>query len=641
MESIRVEIENGDVLEFPVGTPDSVIDSAVKKHIDEQTLTGREKLLGRRDARFALGVASLPIGAAQLAANVTDAGRRFLENRSPTARDMSDGKPYLGDRVNEWVRELEADKREGMKAAGHKYDVAGGLGMLATGIVGGLGVGVGKSLLGTAAKGAALGGAYGVSTPVVAKNPDNYWDDKTGQAFYGAAFGAAMPIVARAIGNFGRMATGNTKLGAQRLVSRLLEQERPGAKQALLNALNQTDDVTLAAGKAKTPIIAALIKRAGQENAAITSQADDALLGSMRGRLDALPQYNQIDDFVAARKAATAPLYRQARDVTDDIDVRPTLEKINQLIKQNPKQRGLVGALRDAKQALTRIATRETTKIVKSDKTPGINRLSQTVKEKVRVPETQSRELISAHKQIRDLIETRGTGDKPLSRETLGVLADVKNMLDKNIRQYNTRFGVAQDEFARLSRPIEQAKVGESLRRALLPATNLADDASAGAIGSGATSRAARAESFTRAVRDAEDTVRMATGKTGKGFKGVLTGAQRKAINSVQNDVIDAQNFDDFANRGMKELRSHLSDWADAQEAPKLLNRWIVLFNNAVNRAGTTQRGNIYKYVAGLRNNPQELARLIKNAGPEEREAIMMIMRGMSALGGKTAPQEE
>lgn len=168
-------------------------------------LKGTSGRLGASRIRSYLhGGADIPIGAAQLAANVTGIGKEG---------------------INQAVQQAEAETEAMRQQAGREgFDVA----RLAGGITGPAPVLAAKAIkpaVTVASKlkqGAVAGAAAGAFTPVT--KPEEYWNTKGGQALMGASLGVAIPASGAAVGFLGKVGRGvldlTTKKGAERILTR-------------------------------------------------------------------------------------------------------------------------------------------------------------------------------------------------------------------------------------------------------------------------------------------------------------------------------------------------------------------------------------------------------------------------------------
>lgn len=122
-------------------------------------------------------------------------------------------------------------------------------------------------------------------------------------------------------------------------------------------------------------------------------------------------------------------------------------------------------------------------------------------------------------------------GKKEASRGVLSTRDEFINWLEGHIPEY----GVARQEFARLSQPINQMEVGDELLKALNPAS-----VQFGRMGG------MKAETFSGAVANAPKTIKTATGQNAKALSDVLTPAQAQTVDGVARDVartLNAQNL--------------------------------------------------------------------------------------------------
>lgn len=240
---------------------------------------------------------------------------------------------------------------------------------------------------------------------------------------------------------------------------------------------------------------------------------------------------------IAAREAATSPLYKQAEARKFAAD--PTLLKIadDPYIKQ---------ALPDA---------------LKLSKSQGISFASNPTR------------FIHNVKITLDDMLTR-TGDTALVRGSRKQVMDVKDRLVGWLEKNAPEYGQARKTFAAKSKPINQMEVGQYLEGKLTAA-----------LGAGEQ----RASSFATAVRDAAGTIKRATTNEArfKALTDVLTPAQVRVVEAVRDDLARAAETKIQAGKGTP-AAPNVSELASAAQRgirlPNLMNRIASVANDISRR---------------------------------------------------------
>ncbi|MDB4351936.1 hypothetical protein OAA60_00720 [Porticoccaceae bacterium] len=131
-----------------------------------------DKIYGSKAYSALQGVADLPLGAAQLAANVTGIGDEGM---------------------NEFMRNREQLMQEGRDATGREgFDFMRLGGNVAGGGIAGKGINMGTGLVQQSLRGMGTGAGFGAIAPVAGEDED-FWDTKASQTAGGAGFGALAP----------------------------------------------------------------------------------------------------------------------------------------------------------------------------------------------------------------------------------------------------------------------------------------------------------------------------------------------------------------------------------------------------------------------------------------------------------------
>jgi hypothetical protein len=278
----EAELADGTILEFPEGTPDAVVQAAVKKHLSNQiireTTNQKEKL--KKDYRDSHPVWSAMGDVGEGASSLM----RSISNRLPDGYQM-ESNPL-------------ADKHSKMALVGDLIDpvstvLGGGGGKLAK--VGGL---LEKPILQSIAGGAMGGGAIG------ALSEDG---SALGGATIGGALGAAIPVVGRGIGktvDWFQKAIPDIRA---RNILKAFGLDSPEAVTALQNA-SPGVDVSQAIGSAGKVEIAALQDFANKFKPNEVKARIDSQAAARQDAMGAVAGGGSSEASIAARKGARTTL---------------------------------------------------------------------------------------------------------------------------------------------------------------------------------------------------------------------------------------------------------------------------------------------------------------------------------------------
>lgn len=203
--------------------------------------TTGEKVLGHPITRAVLGASTLLTGPLQLGANIGDKISEAMGNE-----------PVVGKFINEKLAQIEAVKRRGMAArsgnkVGEDWDVAGGLGQMASGMAALKNLPVAATLGQKVLQGAGAGAGLSAATPVV-NGGEDFFAEKGIQVGTGAVAGGAVPIIvsgAKAVGRGVRDTSdlflpGGAKRIANRYQDKIVGQE---GRQAVVDRLLQSKEI--------------------------------------------------------------------------------------------------------------------------------------------------------------------------------------------------------------------------------------------------------------------------------------------------------------------------------------------------------------------------------------------------------------
>ena len=331
--------------------------------------------------------------------------------------------------------------------------------------LGGLGTMFAKGA-GSAAAGAALGGAYSSLQPVndggpnlaslVAGQPsDSYWQQKAGQIGSGALIGAATPALTAGLGKLGQYA-GNvvgstirpfTESGRARIAQDVISQAARGGPTALNTAQLVPNSTPTLAEATGNPGIATLQRTIRDINPAPFVAREQQNAASRLGALGSIT--GTADDLAAARLA-------RATDAADNylstnVGV-PTSDTAYAALKQTP---AFKRAFADAQE------------MAKNQGIPSIetaiqNRANANMGGSVGAPETyvSGKGLQYIKQSLDDQIDSAmRSGESGKARNILGVKDQLLGIMDNNIDGY----AQARAQFAQQSGPIDAMQYLQSM----------------------------------------------------------------------------------------------------------------------------------------------------------------------------------
>lgn len=214
------------------------------------------------------------------------------------------------------------------------------------------------------------------------------------------------------------------------------------------------------------------------------------------------------------------------------------------------------------------------------------------------------------------------SGDTALGATEKRAVKDLQKQLVDWLTVKNPDYNAARLEHIRLSQPINQMKVGQEIEQALIaPATG-----------------AERAASFGTKVRQAENKISKSTGRPRIED---LTPAQRRVLDAIEQDFQRNAEFKDLASAGGKSLEARIGQ----PELPPtgMFQPMLSAARGWVNRALGTGHEAALQRLAPIMENPQEMARLMRAATPQQRAVIeSMLARRMTqgAIVGGAAQGE-
>ena len=433
----------------------------------------------------------------------------------------------------------------------------------------------GKALLGNALSGAAAGGAIGALS-------------EKGNAGTGAAVGAvANTVLPPVIGGVLKGATAAKNYirpTPESLAVKAAGDKTDDVIQALLNSKSTIPGYKPTVAEAAVPAgsteFSALQKRASQKNPSLYRDIDiandEALVNSIRGIGQNKPALEQA---VLQRGQAADPLYKAARNSTAPVDTTKIVDSIDDLLQKNPGNPALVRELN----------------VVRNGLFDG------------KTPRTNAEEIASVVDGLKTAIANK---DNAFIR---GQLTDLKTAISDAIPGYQQ----AQKVFADKSIPVNQMRVGQELEKSL---TN--------AIGTDV-----RATPFANAIREAPRTIKRSTGLDRfDDLSQILSPQQNTTVNNVLGNLRTSEQLGKMSSLGMANLDNRIG--APVIPPTGMFQPVLSAARGWVNKAlGTGVEQGIEKLSVLMAKDPQQFARLMQSATPQQRQAIESMLSQFATRG--------
>ena len=569
-----------------------------------------DKIVGSTHGRFALGLASPLIGAAQGGAHLGD----WLNKQMGV-------QPVVSPWIDKQLAALEAAKRRGMAAEGKEgmdvYGLAGSLApssLIASGVTKALPAATG--LLGRMGLGAAQGATVASAQPVIG---DQYAEEKARQTGAGAIIGGAVPAVT-ALGSkiydIGRQAiqpfteTGRTEI-LQDLRNTLLG-NNPQVKEKIIKALQQAQEIVPGSKPRSGEAMAHLPESTGlaaheQDIARLpavsplftqrTAEQEAARAAALQ-RIAKTP--TDLEQAITKRAQEAAQNYGAAAQqiVTPDntfkmLMERPSMTSIMKRAAELAKEKGDV--FRIGKDIPERTVT---SPIVTASGQPIIQNLpAETAKYPV-----QSLHYVKM--AMDDLIkdpERFGIGANEAR-----AIASTQNDFIKWLGTQSPAYNQAREAYKAASEPINRMQIGQELQKAL--ATPLGTSERRGV--------------FAKAAEEAPRTIKRATGQQMfDTLEEVLKPNEVKAVKAVADELARKDTFERLA-RGTKLSGTDAIPGEVGLPLPNLLYRPAMLTNFLMRHAGKKAEEEIAKTAAAQYLTPSLLAKSLKDVPARYRPMI-------------------
>lgn len=454
--------------------------------------------------------------------------------------------------------------------------------------------------------------------------------ERGGRAALGAAVGAAIPGLVGVAKTAKSFAEPLYQSGREAIAGRLLNRVAGDNAPQIAQRLSQASELVpgsmpTAAQVAESGGIAALERAASQANPeAYTTRAMEQAAARSRALRGVAGDDAQMAAADAARKAATADAYQAATGATYAID-----GELQDLLKRPVMQ-----------QAMARAKSMAENQGRPFQLTPNIPKDPLLAAGGIQRQALGDKGVVTGQ----GLQDLKMAIDAMLSDPASGIAGKegdiVKGLRGKLIgwmEDRNPEFKAARTQYAELSKPIDRMKVGRYLEDKVAPA--LADY---GALGqeTGAT--------FARALRNADQTVRGATGFRGNSSLEDLMGPQMGTLNAIAADLARKSNAQNLG-RGVGSdtfQKIAMSNIAEQSGMPRMMGGLLSL--PGVSRATRWVYQDADKQMQGLLSdsllNPKQTAGLMTKAeekllanNPKLRKALEQSLLRTGLLGAPSA----
>ncbi len=566
----------------------------------EQKASTGDVIAGLPATRFAMGLASPLIGAAQAGAHIGD-----------KINEWTGVEPVVSPWIDKQLQAYEAAKQRGMKASGSEgFDFMGLLGSLAPS--GAIAKGVTQTLPQAASlptkmlTGATAGGATAAAQPVT--SPD-FWQGKAGQTAAGGAIGAAVPLAAQGVMAGKALFEPFYQKGQEAIIGRALNtaasQESPQIAQALQQVKQLVPGSRPTVGQASQNAGLASMERAAdaispEVTNAFAKRAAEQNLARVNALGTVAKDENAMAAAIAARKAATAGPLQQLNQSTAQVNPQRTVDLIDNMIEKSAGRDKLTNALEQVKKSL-----------FKDDGTLRSN-AAQLYQ--------------GARKNITDALDLKAGDGSKINESISRELTVIMKSLDHQINTAEPAYKQFMQTFAEKSKPINQMQIGQEIQQ---KAINPVGQVNLNPLASALSDRTAqRATGFKRAT-----------------MEGVMSPEQMQTLNAVREDLVrqvQARNMAGAAGSDtVKKLAysnlmdragvpTFLREFAPTQAAGNLLARGADSIYGKANR-------DIQQKLAETLLNPQEAGRMMRQVGPSRFQAMIDALIQQSIAGGGAA----
>lgn len=525
--------------------------------------------------RFIEGAADLPIGAAQF---------------------VTESLGFSG--VTEFVRRREKRIQEGREAIGSEgLDLPRMAGNIGTSLVATRGMPVSGTVVGRATQAGGLGAVMGASTPATSEDISQ---EKAEQIGLGTAIGVVASPAVDAI------------RGGLRAIRNIADPFLPGGtdrtlRRAISETTDNVDELVDSARNARTG------QTVGQSASGTGNTRLSALQQAARRVGSAADDYAQID---RAQNASRLNRIRQVGGAADDETLEQTVDaaraartqQTNPLFEAAKNSKSYVNPQR-TKILIARIkdADPRNTKLVRA-----IDSVSESIGDS-----TSPRELISAWRNISNLIDETGPNGQRVNETIVRQLSIIKKALEQDIGRAVPEFREANTLFRELSQPINRAQIAQELEKKLTAPLSGSDD----------SVLAQRAGSFANALSDEQRLIAQSTGfKRGSGLEKYFDEDELAVLGNVAKELSDNAEFNRLSQLGKDGMKKILGSLGPEPVANPLM-RVVMIVNSLIRKSGTLRTEATLERAAELFRNPQAFADVMEGATEREVGIVRSALR--------------
>lgn len=529
------------------------------------TLSKAPDIQGSVVGRFIQGLADLPVGVMQLAANT-----------------LWGGQTGAGEAANSRIAEINrtTERQRGPDAG---FDWARLAGNVANPIPwkAGAAIKAPPTLVGRAAQGTGVGGAFGATAPVT-NDEEGYWGQKGVQTATGMALGFGIPAVTEGVSRT-----------AKAIYQGLVEPRFGAGRKAIKSR------TLLEAAGPRAPQVISELRKPGEIVPGSMPTAAEAAAGAGSAEFSALQKSaSEVlpSEYVARESAQNAARARSVGTVAQDKPALAAAESARKAVTDPMYEAARSGGAADT----SRVSSMIDTMLGKNPGNPELVTELRTIQRGVNASK-DARQLSSVLDGIKTALA------KEDNKFIRGQLTTIKEMIEEAIPGYRQ----AQQKFGEMSKPMNVMQIGQYLEGKLTPALN--------DFGASASQRAG---TYAGALRDAPTTIKRSTGMPRyEDLSQILSPQEREAVESVARDLARRAEFERLAAAGSRSGENsarmasrQLEKQVGTDRLPNLLNRAAMMGNAVLRRINAHADEKLEKELAADLLSPKTTADLMEFA---------------------------
>lgn len=553
-----------------------------------RNLPEARSISGNPAYRAVAGVADLPVGAAQFAANVTGLGDETMNNFVNKRESMiREGREHTGSDGVDWPR-------------------LGG--QLTSGIVLGRKLPSPSTLRGKVATGAAEGAAFGVAMPTEGEDRPDVLKSEALSGSLGAVFGGALPAViagssavAQKVGSMMSMSPEST---ARRLGRALREMAGKKSDDVVRELEANPNEISagMASVNAAAPGIAAFDDMIARRQG-VRLDEREALNQHRQGLLSFAGDSKSLADAIRNRSAIPKDFLENPAYLTTDV---------RNILARN--------AVKDVVPAARKMAEDEVSNAAGNPRFEG------------HIPSQYVARFLQNVKLGLDA-KLNGVPDSSLDQIQRGQVLAAKNELVEWMKKNVPRYEEFRSDYASQSVPIDRMKIAQALRGRLAgPMSNYADDSAVNGVNAELPDiLRQRAQSFEQGLQNEAATIRAASGRqVYKHLSDLFTPEQIGNMKQVSDSLNREARLRELVREGTTLADQELNDM-NAPQMVRMLERTVFIANSVLKKMGDKQIADVLDLYASVRNNPAEVARIMRTS--PNAPAIANVIKAMEFIG--------